>query len=98
VTELDVTDSATPKDIPKRDAEVAALYKEFLTATLACKAVTSVITWGISDRYSWVVDGVEKQHRRSDGAPPRPLPYDKELVAKPAYAALAAALAAAPKR
>ncbi len=98
VTELDVTDSNTPKDIPKRDAEVAALYKEFLTATLACKAVTGVITWGISDRHSWVVDGVEAKHRRSDGAPPRPLPYDKDLVPKPAHAALAGALAAAPKR
>lgn len=98
VTELDVTDSSSPGDIARRDAEVAALYRQFLSATLACTAVTSVITWGISDRHSWVVDGVEPKHRRSDGVPPRPLPYDKDLAPKPAYAALAAALASAPKR
>ncbi|QQS11956.1 MAG: endo-1,4-beta-xylanase [Rhodospirillales bacterium] len=92
VTELDVNDAASPAEITLRDAEVAELYRRFLAATLACRAVTTVVTWGISDRYSWVVDGVEPSHRRADSAKPRPLPFDRDLAPKLAHVSLAAAL------
>jgi endo-1,4-beta-xylanase len=98
VTELDVNDVASPADIAVRDAEVATLLQRFLESTLACAAVRSVLTWGLSDRYSWIVDGSEPHQRRADGAIARPLPYDRELQPKPARAALAAALASAAQR
>jgi endo-1,4-beta-xylanase len=98
VTELDVIDHDSPSDIATRDVEVATLYKRYLDTVLDNTAVTAVITWGLSDRDSWITRGDLKQFRRSDGLPPRPLPFDDQYRPKKAYAAIAAALGAAPSR
>jgi endo-1,4-beta-xylanase len=39
------------------------------------------MTFGLSDRYTWL----EEDYPREDGAPRRPLPYDRQLRPKPAY-------------
>jgi endo-1,4-beta-xylanase len=98
VTELDVIDRDSPSDLPTRDVEVAALYKRYLDIVLDNPAVVAVITWGLSDRDSWITRGDLKQFRRSDGLSPRPLPFDDQYRPKKAYAAIAAALGAAPSR
>jgi endo-1,4-beta-xylanase len=98
LTELDVADRSAPADIARRDAEVAAAYKRYLDVALANRAVTTVVAWGLSDRDSWITRGDLPAFRRTDGQAPRPLPFDKDLLPKPAYAAIAEALNSASPR
>jgi endo-1,4-beta-xylanase len=98
LTELDVADKSAPSDIPQRDAEVASAYKRFLDVALDNKSVSTVITWGLSDNDSWITHGAKPEFRREDGLTPRPLPFDATYRPKAAYAAIAEALRAAPKR
>jgi endo-1,4-beta-xylanase len=98
VTELDVNDAALPAAVPARDQAAAALVRRFLDATLAEPAVRAVVTWGLSDRDSWVRQGRLPAHRRRDGALARPLPFDEALRRKPIWGAIAGALDAAPAR
>jgi endo-1,4-beta-xylanase len=98
LTELDCIDKGAPADIATRDAAVAEAYKRYLDVALASRAVTTVINWGLSDRSSWIVSGDDPLAKRDDGQRPRPLPFDTELHAKPAYRAIADALHGAPLR
>ncbi|MFX5660740.1 endo-1,4-beta-xylanase, partial [Acinetobacter baumannii] len=54
VTELDVDDQKLPGPPAERDAIVAKRVDDLLTAVSASGPVRSVLTWGISDRYSWI--------------------------------------------
>jgi endo-1,4-beta-xylanase len=94
VTELDVRDDRLPADIATRDAAVAAHARAWLDAVLVHPAVLGVLTWGLSDKRSWL----NKNFPRPDGLPQRPLPLDTELRRKPLWSALAAALDTAPAR
>jgi endo-1,4-beta-xylanase len=99
VTELDVTDERAPADIARRDRLVADTYRRYLDTVLAEPAVRMVVTWGLSDRHSWIVRKETNQERwRADGLPSRPLPFDAALRAKPAFAAMARSFAKAPPR
>ncbi|MBV9554852.1 MAG: endo-1,4-beta-xylanase [Alphaproteobacteria bacterium] len=98
LTELDCVDKAAPADIAARDGAVADAYRRYLDAALAHPAVTTIVTWGLSDRSSWIVSGTEPEARRDDGQRPRPLPFDTGLKPKPAYRAIAEALRNAPGR
>jgi endo-1,4-beta-xylanase len=91
ISELDVTDRHLPADIAVRDAAVADIYSEYARVVLSQPAVTAIITWGLSDRYSWL--NQSSSSRRSDGLPVRGLPLDAALRKKLAYDALAARLA-----
>jgi endo-1,4-beta-xylanase len=97
LSELDVGDRRAPAAIAPRDAEVAAAYRRYLDAALAGKAVTGVVSWGLTDKDNWV-NSPENRNRRTDGLAARPLPFDVDYLPKPAYAAVAAALNAAPQR
>jgi endo-1,4-beta-xylanase len=98
LTELDVVDKGMPSDIATRDAAVAGVYRRYLDVALANRAVTTVITWGVSDRMSWIVSVPDPLTHRDDGQRPRPLPFDADMHPKPAYFALAEVLRGAPKR
>jgi endo-1,4-beta-xylanase len=99
ITELDVTDEHAPADIAIRDRLVADAYRRFLDAALDEPAVKMVVTWGLSDRHSWIVRRETNQVKwRKDGLPSRPLPFDADLRPTPAYAAMAEAFAHAPWR
>jgi endo-1,4-beta-xylanase len=99
ITELDVTDAHAPADIGVRDQLVADTYRRFLDAALDEPAVKMVVTWGLSDRHSWIVRRETNETKwRKDGLPSRPLPFDADLQPKPAYAAMAEAFAHAPSR
>jgi endo-1,4-beta-xylanase len=89
VTELDVDDTALPSDIKERDHAVAGLYRDFLTAALQHGAVKAVLTWGLTDRDSWLTH----VRHRADGLPQRPLPFDADLQPKEALTAMSDALA-----
>jgi endo-1,4-beta-xylanase len=99
ITELDVTDENGPADQAVRDRLVADTYLRFLDAALDEPAVKMVVTWGLSDRYSWIVRQETHQSKwRTDGIPSRPLPFDADLHAKPACEAIANSFAHAPRR
>lgn len=94
ITELDVEDRNLPANPVARDRIVAKVYEDYLSAVLSEKAVISVITWGISDRHTWLAD-----HKpRSDGARVRTLPLDTNLKPKLAWDAIARTFDRAPKR
>lgn len=94
ITELDVVDQELPGDVTDRDRMVATAYEAYLTAVLDEPAVIAVITWGLSDRYTWV----SRFFPRSDNLPVRPLPLDINLNRKPAWTAIANAFEQAPVR
>jgi endo-1,4-beta-xylanase len=91
---MDVLDSRLPAAIVRRDAAVAAVYADYLQAVLASRAVNVVMTWGLSDRYTWL----SRRDPRRDGLPVRPLLLDRDLRRKPAYDAVARSFAAASVR
>lgn len=94
ITELDVTDKNLPKNTAVRDRIVAASLEDYLAVALDEPAVIAVLTWGLSDRVTWLSDF----QSRSDGAAVRPLPLDADLKPKLAWNAIARALDSAPKR
>lgn len=94
VTEFDVRDNGLPADPAARDRAVADYARAYLDLTLSYPQLRDVLAWGMSDRYSWI-EGFEP---RADKAPRRPTLYDREFRPKPLHAAVAAALAAAPRR
>ena len=94
VTELDVNDTAFPKDAKTRDAAVASVYRDYLGVALGEPAVKMVTTWGLSDRTSWI----DRSYPRKDGAHARPLPLDAGYQRKAAWEAVATAFDRAPKR
>jgi endo-1,4-beta-xylanase len=99
ITELDVTDEGAPADQAVRDRLVADTYSRFLDAALDEPAVKMVVTWGLSDRHSWIVRHETHQSKwREDGLSSRPLPFDADLQPKPACGAIAQAFAHAPLR
>ncbi|MFL5270173.1 MAG: endo-1,4-beta-xylanase, partial [Stellaceae bacterium] len=99
ITELDVTDEGAPADQAVRDRLVADTYSRFLDAALDEPAVKMVVTWGLSDRHSWIVRHETHQSKwREDGLSSRPLPFDADLQPKPACEAIAQAFAHAPLR
>jgi endo-1,4-beta-xylanase len=98
LTEMDMIDAGSPSDVKARDADVADFYRHYLQVALDNKATTAVITWGLTDKESWIRHGALPQFIRRDGLPARPLPFDDNYRRKAAYDAIGQALAAAPRR
>jgi len=94
ITEMDVKDSGLPADVSVRDRKVADGYRRYFDVALQEPAVVAVMTFGLSDRYTWL----QEDYPRSDGARRRPLPFDAQLRPKPAFSALHSELATAPVR
>lgn len=86
VTELDVRERNITLPVAKRDQLVADETKRYLAAVLDQPAVKGITTWGLSDRYSWLIPP------RAD-AVNRGLPYNSDLQPKPMYFVLRDALA-----
>jgi len=99
ITELDVADEGAPAEQAVRDRLVAETYSRFLDAALDEPAVKMVVTWGLSDRHSWIVRRETNELKwRKDEALSRPLPFDADLQPKPAFEAMAQAFTHAPQR
>jgi endo-1,4-beta-xylanase len=71
ITEMDVNDRTLPADIPTRDAAVGALYGSYLDLVLKNPDVRAVLTWGITDRSTWL----NGEDAREDHLPERCLPF-----------------------
>lgn len=85
ITEMDVDDASLPADERVRDRMVAATYARFLDVALGSGAVEVVITWGLTDRSTWL----NRFDARKDGLPQRSLPFDTALRPKPAWKIIA---------
>jgi endo-1,4-beta-xylanase len=83
VTEMDVNDRATGT-VEVRDAVVAEAYGQYLELVMKEPAVRAVLTWGITDRYTWL----NGEGPREDGLAKRPLPFDGEYRATEAFFAM----------
>jgi endo-1,4-beta-xylanase len=73
VTELDVIDNDLPGPPSIRDAVVAARVYDFLNPIFSAARPAAIVTWGITDRYTWV----PMWNKRKDGLINRPLPLDE---------------------
>jgi endo-1,4-beta-xylanase len=91
---MDINDKQVPTDIPSRDRAVADYGRAFLDVILSYPQLKTLMFWGIADQYSWL-QGLTP---RPDGLPKRCCPYGPDFEPKPLRDAVAAALAAAPKR
>lgn len=85
VTEMDVNERKLQGSMAERDAAVAAVYKNYVAMMAAEPNVRAVLTWGITDRYTWL-DGAK--YARPDGYPQRCLPFDADYQPTPAFFAL----------
>jgi endo-1,4-beta-xylanase len=87
VTELDIRENdGVPDDYPGRDGLVAARAAAFVSAA-AEAGVRNIITWGLVDRYSWLVS--ESGVARRDGKLHRGLPLDWEYNRKEMWRTMA---------
>ncbi|PZW50359.1 endo-1,4-beta-xylanase [Humitalea rosea] len=87
ITELDVReDWRVPEGYPARDDVVAARVRDFL-ASAVDGGVRTVLTWGLVDRYSWLV--TDPDVARKDGLHHRGLPLDWEGSRKAMWRAMA---------
>jgi endo-1,4-beta-xylanase len=93
LTELDVDDRAYAPAADVRDEAVANTYSQYLKAALGDGYVTGVLTWGVTDKASWL----NREKARPDGAAERPLPFDTQMNPKAAFVAQRRALSQAPR-
>jgi len=89
ITELDVDEKKLEGSEPERDAAIARIYSDYVTMMVAEPNVDAVLTWGITDRYTWL-NGAK--WARPDGKPQRSLPFYADDQPAPAFFALRDAL------
>ncbi|MBE9604789.1 endo-1,4-beta-xylanase [Acetobacteraceae bacterium H6797] len=90
ITEMDVREpSKLSGGIAARDEAVARYTKDFLAAAID-GGVRTILTWGITDKHSWLV--TDKDVARKDGATHRGLPLDDDYRRKPMWKAMAEVL------
>ncbi|MEH2307663.1 endo-1,4-beta-xylanase [Nostoc sp.] len=96
ITELDIIiDAPLPDSIKKLDQMVADSYKRYLDLCFAA-GVDTVITWGITDRHTWIrhpdwMPGKTFRNNPSLWKFLRPLPFDENLQPKLARNAISQA-------
>jgi endo-1,4-beta-xylanase len=95
LTEIDVIDTSLPGDPAKRDAACADTLRRYLDVVLPLAQPTMISFWTLSDRYNWLdwAAATQTKYRRVDGLKHRPGLLDSNLQPKPAYEAVAAAIA-----
>jgi endo-1,4-beta-xylanase len=86
ITEMDVKDTRLPQDSILRERIVAGVYEDYLSAVLENPAVTTVLTWGLSDRYTWLS---EDKLPEDDQQLVKPLLLDIQMKRKLAWNAVA---------
>ena len=92
ITEMDIRETwQAPRDIAARDALVAERAHVFLSCALGA-GVRTVLTWGLTDRYSWLT--TEPAVALPDKRTHRGLPLDQDYRRKPMWEAMARAFQA----
>ncbi len=93
ITEFDVRDNRITGDVNTRDQAVAAHGRAYLDAVLDAPNVMGVVSWGLSDKHTWL----NHDYPRADKQLQRALPLDDQLQRTPLWYAIAGAFDAAPK-
>jgi endo-1,4-beta-xylanase len=83
-TERDVNDRVLPADNDTRDQAVARTYSSYLNLILGDPAMRVVLTWGITDKYTWL----NSEGARKDHLPERCLPFDTDYMPLPSFFAI----------
>ena len=94
LTEMDVNARALPADPATRDNAVAEIYRDYLNLTLANTDVIALLTWGITDRFTWL----NGEDSRPDKLPDFFFMLVGELSATPAYVSEVQAIQHTPPR
>ena len=98
VTELDVNDDVVATDnTAERDKIVADVYRSYLTTALDGPQVKAVLTWGASDKNTWLNKGTKFRKLHPDRLQ-RPLPFDPNYAPAPAFFAMRDSFDKAQKR
>lgn len=98
LTEFDVNDDGVEADEPAaRDRAVAAVYKDYLDIALENTAVKAVLTWGVSDKDTWL-NGLKEHREKRPNRRQRPLPFDNDLKPTAPFFAMRDAFDKAPHR
>ena len=79
ISELDIIDWNIRGGPEEQDAAALVAVGDLLDGVFDAGRPDAVITWGITDRYSWISDVMP----RRDGKPERPLPLDTQYREKP---------------
>jgi endo-1,4-beta-xylanase len=88
ITELDVNDDAVAMaDMAERDKIVASVYHSYLTAALDGPEVKAVLSWGASDRNTWLNHGTKFRKQHPERLQ-RPLPFGPDYAPSPAFFAM----------
>jgi len=97
VTEMDVNDDAVgTDDVAERDRIVAGVYRDYLTKILEGPEVKAVLTWGATDKNSWLnTRNIRKVHPERLQ---RPLPFDADYAPASAFFAMRECFDKAKKR
>ena len=95
ISEFDVSDVRLAADTEARDAAIADHAGAFLDVAFDEPKVEGLVTWGLSDRYSWLNSG---SAARKDKLPTRGLPLDRDMQRKPLWHRIARAIETAPER
>lgn len=93
VTELDVKEAGGAASHAARDQMVADETRRYLDVMLAFPEVRGVVTWGLTDKFSWLTEHADSRVRAVQGVN-RGLPYDDAYSPKPMYWALSDTLGA----
>ena len=86
VTEMDISDIGGSSDLEVRDDAVASLAKRYLDVAFSKPHTLGCLTWGMTDRYSWL--NTDPKYKWQDGQLSRALPFDSNLSPKPMFDAL----------
>jgi endo-1,4-beta-xylanase len=100
ISELDVKEWNHGLSDEDRDRLVADETSRYLDLALAETAVRGVVTWGISDKHSWLTENPGQAQKAPDGRTVlnRGLPYDASYKPKAMYDAIRGSLSNSARR
>ncbi len=88
ITEMDVNDDKLDtSDVTQLDQQVATVYRNYLTTALEGPEVKAVLTWGASDRNTWL-NNTTRAHKMHPDRRERPLPFDENYEPTAAFFAM----------